>query len=48
MPLHFWQVAYLRLILRLFLTQKRLFKTHMAQNYYRPSLDGTDTFAKKN
>ncbi len=39
--------SFLKINFKTFLTQKRLFKTHMAQNYYRPSLDGTDTFAKK-
>ncbi len=39
--------SFLKISFKTFLMQKRLFKTHMAQNYYRPSLDGTDTSAKK-
>ncbi len=39
--------SFLKIHFKTFLTQKRLFETHMAQNYYRPSLDGTDTFAKR-
>ncbi len=39
--------SFLKISFKTFLTQKRLFKTHMALNYYRPSLDRTDNFAKK-